>query len=275
MEHPLDGARAKASRAKTHLDALESKIEAFVKADVYTITQDNTGQYGQLVVQRRADLPLDWGLIVGDFAHNLRTALDYIAWELNLCAGRTVIETQCCFPICDSTRSYRSARNNFPNKPIGVRRLVENFQPYHRRNHPKLELLSIIRELDDTDKHRTITPVLDQAQLAFANPILNTDTSSSSPSGLIFDLNESGYTAIITNGFQPQLGSDINPIIATQIIFKITNRITKFVYRVEQRRLHEIYELVHDIVIPSFARFFIRTKSGWATRRVRHLSTLP
>ena len=43
--HPLDGARFKARRAKSHLDMLERNIQGFIKRHPYTVSKNNTGDY--------------------------------------------------------------------------------------------------------------------------------------------------------------------------------------------------------------------------------------
>ncbi len=105
------------------------------------------------------------GLVLGDFIHNIRSALDYVAVALAADNGAENIE-RIQFPICDSTATWRdnieqrkpergpSPVDGIPHDKIA---LIEKAQPYHaprahRAGHPLLQLL----RLSNTDKHREL-----------------------------------------------------------------------------------------------------------------------
>jgi hypothetical protein len=103
-----------------------------------------------------------WAMILGDFVHNLRGALDHMVWQLALheCNGDTPKKpTRVQFPITDTPELFRKS-NNLNEIAPAHRAIIERHQPYHGwyggRLHPFVQL----RELSNVDKHRAISPVL-------------------------------------------------------------------------------------------------------------------
>ena len=56
----------------------------------------------------RADV--EWSLILGDLLHNLRSALDHLAWQLVVDGGGTPSQDT-NFPVCCSTQVSRVQRS--------------------------------------------------------------------------------------------------------------------------------------------------------------------
>jgi hypothetical protein len=90
MTIDLAECRAKIQRAHEHRNALDAVIKPVVsgtapEADLVRIGAKLDPQSGQHVF-RVATIPNDWGLrvgvILGDVVHNLRSALDYLFWQL-------------------------------------------------------------------------------------------------------------------------------------------------------------------------------------------------
>src|SRR5215218_6041340 len=82
---PLDGPRAKLARAHEHLVALRAAIDEYLAARPFATPNERdeaSGDYVfRLVVQQ--PLPLRLGVMVGDFAHNARSALDHLVYLLS------------------------------------------------------------------------------------------------------------------------------------------------------------------------------------------------
>ena len=74
----LIGANAKAKRAQRHLDELERALDEFYALKAYRFIEDHDSQPGQHLYRLKIDHPppVELGLIVGDFANCLRSALD-------------------------------------------------------------------------------------------------------------------------------------------------------------------------------------------------------
>jgi hypothetical protein len=111
--------------------------------------------------------PLDWGLRLGDIAHNFRCCLDHLAWAL-VDRGRTPTSTlserrrrKIYFPIFDKRDDFNA---NLGNYLPGVRRAdiaqVRSAQPYQGgRRHLHRHVLHVLARLSNDDKHRSIQPV--------------------------------------------------------------------------------------------------------------------
>lgn len=80
---PLDGARLKIVRAQKHLDCLRNEILAYSETKPYTFPLQISSRIITTGSARSSFEPsLELGLIFGDCLNNLRTSLDYIAWDL-------------------------------------------------------------------------------------------------------------------------------------------------------------------------------------------------
>jgi hypothetical protein len=167
--------RAKLERAKDHFEALAETQTAFLRdPDTYDIALEvNKQRRPVLRVEDIKEPGPDWGLLIGDCVHNLRSALDHLAFQLMLGnrSGRVPRELvkSSAFPIYLSSREFRKLRTKGPkrgqptpdsglNKIVGVSAtataIIERLQPYHRRKNPGTRTLWELQELSNTDKHR-------------------------------------------------------------------------------------------------------------------------
>src|SRR5260370_29058031 len=87
----LFGIRAKIERAKYHIDELASRAQAFAEGNENCLVAEDDPQTGEKVyrIRLRAPLPALVPLIIGDAAHNLRSSLDHLAWQLVEANGGT------------------------------------------------------------------------------------------------------------------------------------------------------------------------------------------
>lgn len=248
---PLDSAKLKTRRAKRHLKSLEISINRFLESNPYIISNDDSGKHGEYFINRIKPLPESWSLIVGDFAHNLRSCLDHIAHEFNIRAVKRIREDLCQFPICDEIP--KRGLTNFPE--CSAKTVVNDLQPYNRRQNPKLEMLSTLRDLDNADKHRTITPIRDKRMFVSLNPSSSTDFITETFS-FMFDFESGGNTIMLPPSRNEQNSIEIHAQISVDIIFHVTERKTRRVYSIGVPRLHEIYIFVKDEIVPQFETFF-------------------
>ncbi|MCK4843747.1 MAG: hypothetical protein KAS83_02105 [Dehalococcoidia bacterium] len=171
--HPLDGPRAKVKRAKAQLIALQKDSERFFTQNPNIIAatefDKKAGNYPIIVKRCPSELPEQWSVIVGEITHNLRSALDLLAWQLALLETPTP-SSYTAFPIFYIGRSGRKGTNSFwGEKGKGPRCLksihrrywvrIEAFQPYKGGHGYLRSPLFLLRELNNTDKHRLI-PIL-------------------------------------------------------------------------------------------------------------------
>ena len=173
MGHPLDEAHAKIARALVHLDELDRKAGPFVKAHPYDIVPELNEDMGRLEFVARAlapeePVPLEFGIIAGDIAHNLRSALNYLTWRLATPPIGTGPGDATQFPIFfdQPGRTYkkipvarfRDGENSYlAGVPRPHRTRIQRLQPYHggRRQH-----LAFLAGLNNRDKHSLVNTAL-------------------------------------------------------------------------------------------------------------------
>lgn len=81
--HPLANPRLKLKRADQHLNVLKRHIRRLNKEHPDRIREESDPKTGQPIKSaEKPDTPLQWSLIIGDIAHNLRSALDHLAWQI-------------------------------------------------------------------------------------------------------------------------------------------------------------------------------------------------
>jgi hypothetical protein len=80
----LEGVELKLKRAKEHFEALAEAITAFVrKPDTYTMLLEVNAQRSPVLRVEDIEEPRsDWTVLIGDCVHNLRSALDHLAFQL-------------------------------------------------------------------------------------------------------------------------------------------------------------------------------------------------
>lgn len=161
----LTGIRAKLARAQEHAQTVYNEVRAWIDREPYSVTEhinaDST-RYS-LILRENEPAPFErWTLILSDALNNLRSALDYLVYEVAAVeSGNTPppFHKKLLFPITDSTTDFDKAireRRVLGDISDPVRAVFETMQPYNRP-HPTLPpLLRILRELNNADKHRLL-----------------------------------------------------------------------------------------------------------------------
>lgn len=144
---PLDGPTEKLGRAKVHLDILRREAEEFSRRGY-----DNTKGYldskdGSYVFDIEWATRIDYGLslLVGDATHNMRCALDHLAYLFHPTDWTE-------FPVyIDPTHKDLARKLKwFPDN--GARAYIEELQPYKRTY--RARIIEVLHDLDRFDKHR-------------------------------------------------------------------------------------------------------------------------
>ena len=110
------------------------------------------------------------GLILGEMVHDLRSALDQLAWHLALDhSGEDVLADRragnvIVFPITSSRGSFKAHRA-LPYFSDDAQRLMESRQPYQNDGMTLVNPLAIVQELSNADKHRGLTLSLGRVAL--------------------------------------------------------------------------------------------------------------
>jgi hypothetical protein len=154
---PLAGVRIKIERAKRHVHELEAEIRAFHDRRPYAIIRYDDPKTGDLVyaVRIKERVPEGFSGIIGDVVHNLRAALDQLAWQLVIANGQQP-ERRTGFPIAGSVNKFKSdAAGKIKGVSARAYRLIRRLKPYKGGR----EFFWRIHELDRLDKHKSIVPV--------------------------------------------------------------------------------------------------------------------
>lgn len=168
MAADLRGVDAKIRWAKGHLTKLKRGINDTLTTHPYRFVGEMDAQTGEYVLSVR-DLPaMDpaWSLQVGDVVHNLRSALDHLAWQLVILDGGEPTEkTQ--FPVRKSALNAKGELAHTQLRPAvsnpDILDALEAVQPYigpegQPANYAENPLWRLNR-LDITDKHRLLLVV--------------------------------------------------------------------------------------------------------------------
>lgn len=148
---------AKVAWAEKHYDALAQSATAYVKGNSDVIRAEVNPDLMRFSFFGRANpIPGDWSLIIGDFAHSARGALDYIVDRLSALPADDQQRRRIQFPIFDTAGEFH-ARQATCLKGVDPAHLsaFESWQPYNGVGAP----LAILREINNYDKHRSVRVV--------------------------------------------------------------------------------------------------------------------
>jgi hypothetical protein len=153
----LRGIRIKIDRAKKHLADLNAAIRTFQNGWPYTIKieKDEKTGYETHKFFLLVPIPDEWGAIVGDCVHNLRSALDLLACEL-IRANGGIPGDYAAFPVGSNfTHFNSSAVRRINGASADAIKLVRRLKPYDGGN----DTLWRLHRIDIADKHQLLIPV--------------------------------------------------------------------------------------------------------------------
>jgi hypothetical protein len=154
MSDRLIGIRAKIERAKQHVRDLEIAVQAFRNTNLYGFQIEDDLQTGEKIhrVHIRSQTPDDFSLMIGDAVHNLRSALDHLAWQLVEANGNPPGKGT-YFPISETLTKYIASKGaKIQGMSAGAESLIDSIKPYLGGNDDLWKL----QELDNFDKHRLL-----------------------------------------------------------------------------------------------------------------------
>jgi hypothetical protein len=166
MIAPFEASKLKIERAAKHLQELEIAISAYLAEKPCVIVVEQFPGLEQMGTQAwnariRKPMPLVLSAIIGDIVHNLRTALDLLICDLVKVNGKNPKEVY--FPFCASAADlpHTIKKRNIQRAGADVVRVIESLKPYNGGN----IALRAIHDLDITDKHHTLLPILSAASV--------------------------------------------------------------------------------------------------------------
>lgn len=220
--------RYKVTRANEHLASFRAQLEWFRHTGAYipcTEFDPQTGRH-RIIVESVLPISLQLPMLVGDFAHNLRSALDHL-WCAILTAQGQPVTRRSQFPIFETEPVDRSGRDAW-RKQVGTGLAdeliteVKAVQPYTTRGQVPIEQhpLYVLNELDRRDKHFAVNLVAVQS-LQSAVQVGDRLITLGQPKKLVpgavvgeFGPEEIGYSGRIGEELEVKLGG------AVEIVFE-------------------------------------------------------
>ena len=175
--HPLDGPRLKVRRAMRQIEHLRRMEDAFGEVADYRLIKANSyperGKDTYYIILNI--LPSqDWGVCIGEVAHNLRSALDGLVWQLALKSTSTPPrDTQFPIHLIGNSEKRRSPpeKGFVPQFSKGGLNMIKSLHPVHQAAIERLQPynstgtrpadhpLHHLNEINLADKHRLILVV--------------------------------------------------------------------------------------------------------------------
>lgn len=264
--HPLDGLRIKLNRARQHLEELNTAVDEFMRqGDSTGVVIDFNFPKRECIVHARVPgvPPLEWAVIVGEVLYHLRSALDYLVWQLVLSNGNVpTYRTE--FPIFKDSAEYQAG---IFRRLAGVcdeaGTIIESLQPFNTGQKPEMAILWMVHELNNAYKHRMLVP----AQLF----LMSADYEFSSPTDISVEALENMQRGPLIDGAQiahfrwagspgPSDKMDVQLKLSFDVTFKQASGEIELATNIEDATL--VYFLDHAVtfvertVLPKFERFF-------------------
>jgi hypothetical protein len=177
----LEGVTAKLVRAGHHLDKLREACDKSIEHGTGEPFVDREGDWEVVRVPVIEEFSIWPGIISGDYAHNLRTALDHLVWQLVKVCGNKPGPWNSFPAYGDKDDFIRNVKQRSKKRGRGpldgidkggpIWALIEKCQPYTNTElptwlptdmpdrdgwKPRLTTLGLLSALDNFDKHRMI-----------------------------------------------------------------------------------------------------------------------
>lgn len=159
VRDPLRGIRHKLDRADEQYDTMAAAVLGFV---VERPIEFKTGIHQErrqitLFADVKKTCPEIWGVLIGEFVHNLRSALDHLVWELVIHAtGDPPTSKKTQFPIFQTPEGYESRSEPYiRGVSSAAEAMIRATQPFNALE-PAKNPLWMLHELSNFDKHRTL-----------------------------------------------------------------------------------------------------------------------
>jgi hypothetical protein len=161
----LEGVWAKIDRANMHIDSLGHEIDKWVERQPdRALRETNAEGTRHRFALDLSDLPtVNWGIIIGDCLHNLRSALNHLACALVIVNGKRGCTKDTEFPVfreADAWDTRKAGARKTKGMSDDARDLIIGVQPYARSDTPDNDPLWVLHDLNNADKHRVVVPAI-------------------------------------------------------------------------------------------------------------------
>jgi hypothetical protein len=166
MTAPFEASKLKLERAAEHLQEFDREAIAYLNSKPCAIVVEAFRGLEQSGEQSwnariRRPMPTKFSVLIGDFVHNLRTALDLLVCDLVTINGGSAGDVY--FPFCATAAElpHMIRRRKIHRAGPDVVAYIESLKPYKGGN----VALRAIHDLDLIDKHRALLPTLSGVSL--------------------------------------------------------------------------------------------------------------
>lgn len=156
-EATILGCFAKAKRAEVALEETAVEWRAWVESDPYPSRVESHGAEHLIYYDFSVPAPPHFAVRIGEIAHDLRSALDHLAWREALeHLGREPTRDEAkeiAFPICERRRSFeRSSVREYVSTDAWA--AMERHQPFRDETPKRPHALALLHWINRMDKHR-------------------------------------------------------------------------------------------------------------------------
>ena len=195
-------------------------------------------------------MPAAIPLIIGDALQNLRSALDYLVWELVLAANNNPTEKH-MFPICDSLDAFEQQIGRHRLDGIAPEAIAEirGLQPYHQGQGKEKTCLRVLDTFTNINKHRRVLIAVLAAHHS-RTEFIGTESGHSIQATMTPRYDQ----AEIAIGPAPILGDEME--VKGDALFFITFNERPGEGYIISTLLNQLWHFVNDFALPKFERFF-------------------
>ena len=254
--HPLEGVRLKIKWAGKHMDTIDELLVKYQESDPLSLTYtlDEAGTFHEGRLDAKFPPFLDFGPEVGEFAYQLRSALDNVVYALSVenlpgefgSPEREAAERVPFFAI-RRTQNESAIRQHISFVDEGIREAVfaaiDKHQPYQRGEEAEYHPLAVLDEINLRDKHRIVNA-------ATSNITISTEDLADGIEVVSGNANAGDVIVRVPVGLDP--AEAFHPRLSFQVIL----RVGRPDGGVEVTSLRGIHTYVEEEVMPDFIGFF-------------------
>ncbi|MDT3740876.1 MAG: hypothetical protein RO257_15410 [Candidatus Kapabacteria bacterium] len=164
----LLASKAKVERAIFNINYLESEFKNYNESKPYELKNELDPSTNDiiLVYYPLQPIPTNWSVIIGEIIFNLRSALDIAVFEMTVNEnGSNLKGTE--FPIFEDRNIFYEVKKDgqYTNRS-GIykirglndksKQIIESIQPFNILNNEETSILSLLHEMNITDKHKQL-----------------------------------------------------------------------------------------------------------------------
>lgn len=194
--------KRKIARARKLFQEAEADLDSWTLANrtVARLAPHGSRMRIDIVVETATEPPLDAiALTVGDAVHNLRSALDNLAWTMANLPGPPKNPKSIYFPVCEKVSAWDRATKDLASIPSSILERIRTLQPFMFPRNEECFLWQL-HKLDIADKHRSYLSA--QAQWQWSDV-----------DGLVLEVDAD--TTIQTLATNPRLSTMSNQVIGS------------------------------------------------------------